>query len=76
MHHQGLVDPGEVQWVRGLPVVPMARAALESVSPAPLEQGLVTLDLALRGDLCDKETLQRRYALVGGWPHSLGLRLR
>ncbi len=75
VHHQGFVDPAEVQWVRGLPVVSLARAALESASLVPLEQGLVTLDSALRGDRCDKETLQRRYAVVGGWPHSLGLQL-
>lgn len=75
VHHQGLVHPAEVQWVRGLPVVPLARAALESASLVPLEQGLITLDSALRDDLCDKQTLRDRYDVVGGWPHSLGLQL-
>lgn len=75
VHHQGLVEPGELTWVRGLPVVPVSRAALESASLVSLEQGLVTLDSALRDDLCDKEALAHRYAAVGGWPHSLGLQL-
>ncbi len=75
VHHQGFVDPGEVQWVRGLPVVPVPRAALESASLVSLEQGLITLDSALRGDLCDKQALAHRYGEVEGWPHSLGLQL-
>jgi hypothetical protein len=75
IHHEGSLSIEDVQVVRGLPVVAPARAALESASLVTVEQGLVTVDSALRGELCDAEALQERYAEVQGWPDSLGLQV-
>ena len=59
----------------GLPVVLPARAALESASLVSVEQGLVTVDSALRLGLCDADEVERRRAATEHWPDSLGLRL-
>ena len=75
IHHAGLLLPEHVQTVRGLPVVEPARAALESASLVNVERGLVTVDSALRGGLCDKHALEQRYSETQHWPDSLGLQI-
>jgi very-short-patch-repair endonuclease len=75
IHHEGSLASGDVQVVRGLPVVPPARAALESASLVSVEQGLVTVDSALAKGLCDREAIQQRRHEIEGWPDSLGLQV-
>lgn len=75
IHHEGLLLPEHIQTVRGLPVVEPARAALESASLVNVEQGLVTVDSALRQKLCDIRAIEQRYAETQHWPDSLGLQI-
>ncbi len=75
VHHEGALRREDVRLVRGLPVVPPARAALESASLVSVEQGLITVDSALRLELCDLEAVARRREEVEGWPDSLGLQM-
>ena len=75
VHHEGELSTPDVQVVRGLPVVMPARAALESASLVTVEQGLVTVDSALRLGLCDVDEVERRRVATEHWPDSLGLQV-
>jgi hypothetical protein len=75
IHHEGELVATDIEVVRGLPVVAPARAALESASLGSVEQGLVTVDSALRLGLCDLDEVERRRAATEHWPDSLGLQV-
>ncbi len=75
VHHEGALESSEVQVVRGLPVVGPTRAALESAALGSVEQGLVTVDSALRLGLCGRPELEQRRQQIERWPDSLGLQV-
>ena len=74
-YHEGALTPDERAVVDGLPVVPLARAALESASLLPLEPALVVVDSALRSGRLSKPELEEHYRRMTHWPNTLGLQL-
>ena len=74
-YHEGSVEPDEKQTLDGLPVVPLARAALESACLLDLEHALVVVDSALRSGRLTRSELEATYARMRHWPDTLVLQL-
>ena len=70
VHHEGLCGGLEVQEIDGLPVLPAARAVIESATILPTEAGLVAADSALHQRLCAPEDLHRVFATLNQWKGS------
>jgi hypothetical protein len=74
VHHEGVYAAPTSVVLGGVPVVPMARAALETALLTSTESALVTLDSALRQG-CTREELEATAALMAEWPGSRRLRV-
>jgi hypothetical protein len=74
-YHEGSLAAGDEVTVEGLPVVPLARAALESACLLDLERALVVVDSALRSGHLSRPELDAAYERMRHWPDSLGLQL-
>jgi hypothetical protein len=69
VHHEGFCLDDDVVEVHGMRVLSAERCALETGTRVDNEHALVVLDSVLHLGLSEAESLQRRFDLMGTWPH-------
>lgn len=75
VHHEALTTGDDLTRIFGLPVMPAARAALESASLLDVEHGLVVVDSGLRAGLFTAEELHDQHLLMSRWPGARHLQI-
>jgi hypothetical protein len=73
VHHEGFTVPTDLRSVDGVLVTHPARAAIETASLLPADAGLGVLDSALQLGRTDRAELDATFAVLGSWPHMLGM---
>jgi hypothetical protein len=69
VHHEGFCLDDDIVEVEGMRVLCAERCALEAGTRVDNEHALVVLDSVLHLGLSNSDSLQRRFELMGSWPH-------